>query len=163
MAQSKINELEFLGREGNQLSSTPVSGKRKPRLLLPLKKKKENFSSFYSTLVHSSSLPIWGSSKTPASTPALALCLRTGWKGTRGRAGMAPSRQAVRQPPSPPSVSHPQTPKPPHLQEVTAGQPILRAPSSRAALPLGVPSGPLGAPPSPSPKSAAPFPSRARC
>lgn len=39
MAQSKINELEFLGREGNQLSSTPVSGKRKPCLLLPLKKK----------------------------------------------------------------------------------------------------------------------------
>lgn len=81
MAQSKINELEFLGREGNQLSSTPVSGKRKPRLLLPLKKK-EKFSSFYSTLLHSSSLTIWGSSKTPASTPSLALCLRTGWKGT---------------------------------------------------------------------------------
>lgn len=54
MAQSKINELEYPGRggggkdtttthntdtEGNQLSSTPISGKGKPCLLLPQKKK----------------------------------------------------------------------------------------------------------------------------
>lgn len=45
MAQSKINELEFpRGRgggcgEGNQLSSTPISSKGKPCLLLPKHKK----------------------------------------------------------------------------------------------------------------------------
>lgn len=44
MAQSKINELEFgggrgRGREGNWLSSTPSSGKGKPYLLLPQKRK----------------------------------------------------------------------------------------------------------------------------
>lgn len=37
MAQSKINELEFPG-EGNQLSSTPISGKGKLCLLLPQKR-----------------------------------------------------------------------------------------------------------------------------
>lgn len=39
MAQSKINETEFpgvaWGREGNQLSSTPIREKEKPCLLVP--------------------------------------------------------------------------------------------------------------------------------
>jgi len=45
MACSKINELEFPRRVGgNQLSSTPSSGKGKPCLLFPQKKKISSLS-----------------------------------------------------------------------------------------------------------------------